>query len=57
MPETTRSAYADGMRWTCEQAGHPRQKPDDGACICGTWARHVEAGALVIDCGEATDAR
>jgi hypothetical protein len=42
--------YADGMRWTCEQAGHPKQEPDDVMCICETWSRHVEAGAVVIGC-------
>lgn len=47
---TANREYAEGMRWTCEQAGHPKQKPDDAMCICETWGRHVEAGAVVVDC-------
>lgn len=42
-------AYADGMRWACTQAGHPRQQPGDLACICETWARWVELGFLRVD--------
>lgn len=45
------AANAEGMRWTCEQAGHPNQLPDDVTCICGTWAHHIEAGAVVVGCG------
>lgn len=43
-----RRTEADIMRWTCEQAGHPRQHLDDANCICGTWARHIEADAVLI---------
>lgn len=47
-------ANAEGMRWTCEQAGHPKQEPDDAACICETWAHHIKAGAVVVGCEGAT---
>lgn len=39
---------AESMRWTCAQAGHPRQHPDDLACICGTWAHHVDRGHVEV---------
>jgi hypothetical protein len=48
--DEARKEHAVGMRWTCEQAGHPKQLPDDVMCICETWARHIEAGAVYVDC-------
>lgn len=54
MRAEARKEHADGMRWTCEQAGHPKQLPDDVMCICETWGRHVEAGAVVVDCAPST---
>lgn len=44
-------AAAESMRWTCEQAGHPKQHPDDLVCICAMWADHIEAGAVEVQHG------
>lgn len=43
-----RYGYAEGMRWTCHQAGHPVDGPW-GQCICGVWAHHVEADAVEVE--------
>lgn len=30
-----RHAFAGGVKWACEQAGHPMQDTGDTRCICG----------------------
>lgn len=45
------ASAAESMRWTCEQAGHPKQGPDDVVCICARWARHLETGGVEVPCG------